>query len=352
MERFFLDRWLPVAREEDVAGPGEFVIRNIGAESVVIIRGQDGKVGAFHNVCRHRGARLIEEAKGSREVVQCGYHAWTYGLDGHLVGAPYMEGIEGFKMEDYGLIPVRLESWQGFLFVNLAPGSASLRSSLGDLFDKLSRFRFGEFRRACHITYDVQANWKILAENNLECYHCPTVHPKLVQIVKWDSWRGEGALCGPERLDGIYSGASLTYREELAGVTASGKREFDPSAGASDPISERLTFYCIFPVLQINLSPDNLAAHYFWPDGPDRTRIEFEIYFDPRIAADSQYVRDTLDQWDVINREDWHVSELNHKGTASKYARTGVFNNYEFLVEDFDRYILESLDGEGTRSSM
>src|SRR5438046_5135812 len=117
MGRFFVNRWLPVAREEDVVGPGDFVIRNIGPESVVIIRGQDGRVRGFHNVCRHRGARLIEEEKGTRDVVQCGYHAWTYGLDGQLVGAPYMEGIQGFKMEDYGLIPVRLESWQGFLFV-------------------------------------------------------------------------------------------------------------------------------------------------------------------------------------------------------------------------------------------
>src|SRR5712692_5707461 len=148
MERFFLDRWLPVAREEDVAGPGEFVIRNIGSGSMVIIRGHNDKVSAFHNVWRHRGTRLLEEEKGSRDVVQCGYHAWTYGLDGRLVGAPYMEGIPGFKMDDYGLIPVRLEPWQGFLFINLAPDSAPLRDSLGDLFDKLSRFRFGGFRRA------------------------------------------------------------------------------------------------------------------------------------------------------------------------------------------------------------
>jgi glycine betaine catabolism A len=342
MDLIFMKRWLPVAREEDVPAPGSFVVRDLGSESIIVLRGEDGTVRAFHNTCRHRGAALLEDERGSAEVIQCRYHSWTYDLDGRLVGAPYMEGVEGFAIEEYGLTPVRLDVWQGFLFVNLEPGAVPLLDSLGDLPDKLSRFRFGEFRRACTITYDVRANWKIIQENNLECYHCPTVHPTLVQIIKWDSWKGEGALCRSDgQQQGVYTGASVVYREENAGVSSSGKREVAPQTGADDAISQRLVFYYQFPVLQINLAPDNLIAHYFWPVGPDRTRIQFEAYFDPRIPLDSEYVRSTISQWEVINQEDWHVSELNHRGTASRFAKPGLFNNFEFLVEDFDRYLLE-----------
>ncbi len=345
MDLFFARRWLPVAREEDLPAPGAFIVRNIGAESIIITRDSDRSIHAFHNVCRHRGAELLEEEKGSTDVIQCKYHAWTYSLDGKLVGAPFMEGIEDFSMEDCGLLDVRVDSWQGFLFVNLDESAPSLRESLGDLYDKLARFRFGEFRRACHITYDVRANWKIIQENNLECYHCPSVHPTLVQIIKWDSWKGEGSLCGSDgQKGGAYTGASVVYKEDDAGVSSSGKREVPPQTGEGDVISQRLVFYYQFPVLQINLAPDNLAAHYFWPDGPDRTRIEFEIYFDPRIPLDSDYVTSTVEQWEVINKEDWHVCELNHKGTASKFARPGLFNNYEFLVKDFDTFVLNSLE--------
>ena len=339
-----MKKWLPVAREEDVPTPGSFVIRNLGSESIIILRGDDDVVRAFHNTCRHRGAALLESEKGSTEVIQCKYHSWTYALDGRLVGAPYMEGVEGFAMKEYGLTPVRLDDWQGFLFVNLDPGALPLQDSLGDLFGKLSRFHFGEFRRAGQITYDVHANWKIIQENNLECYHCPTVHPTLVQIIEWDSWKGEGSLCRSDgQQGGIYTGASVVYKDENAGISSSGKREVAPQTGPDDAVSQRLVFYYQFPVLQINLAPDNLVAHYFWPDGPDRTRIQFEVYFDPRIPLDSPYVRDTIAQWEVINQEDWHVSELNHRGTASKFAKPGLFNNFEFLVQDFDRYILETI---------
>jgi glycine betaine catabolism A len=353
MELIFMKKWLPVAREEDVPTPGSFVIRNLGPESIIILRGDDGIVRAFHNTCRHRGATLLESEKGSTEVIQCKYHSWTYALDGRLVGAPYMDGVEGFEITEYGLTPVRLDAWQGFLFVNLDPEALPLQDSLGDLFDKLSRFHFGEFRRAGQITYDVRANWKIIQENNLECYHCPTVHPTLVQIIRWDSWKGEGSLCRSDGQGGIYTGASVVYKDEDAGISSSGKREVAPQTGADDAVSQRLVFYYQFPVLQINLAPDNLVAHYFWPDGPDRTRVQFEVYFDPRIPLDSPYVKDTIAQWEVINQEDWHVSELNHRGTASKFAKPGLFNNFEFLVEDFDRYILEtigpaSLESEGT----
>jgi glycine betaine catabolism A len=344
IDTFFMKKWLPIGREEDLSDPGTFIVKNLDSESIIVTKGSDGKPRAFHNTCRHRGARLLDGPRGSLDVIQCKYHSWTYSLEGTLVGAPYMEGIENFSMEDYGLLPVQIDSWQGFLFVNFDSRAPPLRESLGDLSTKLDRFRFGEFKRGFRTTYDVSANWKIIQENNLECYHCPTVHPKLVQIVKWDSWQGEGSLCRSDGQDGIYTGASVVYKEENAGMSSEGKREVMPQTGAKDQISERLVFYYQFPILQINLAPDNLAAHYFWPMGPDRTFIEFEIYFDSRISLESSYVKDNIAYWEQLNREDWTVCELNQKGTASRFAKPGVFNNFEFLVQDFDQYVLQTVE--------
>jgi glycine betaine catabolism A len=340
---FLMKKWLSICREDDVPTSGSYIVKNIDTESVIVMRGDDGAIRAFHNTCRHRGSALLDCQKGSTEVIQCKYHSWTYGLDGRLVGAPYMEGIANFSPGDYGLLPVRLDTWQGFVFVNFDSNAASLKDSLGDLYTKLDRFRFGEFKRGARITYDVAANWKIIQENNLECYHCPTVHPKLVQIVKWDSWKGEGTLCRSDGQAGLYTGASIIYKEDDGGMASDGKREVTPQTGSTDEISQRLVFYYQFPILQINLAPDNLAAHYFWPMGPNRTFIEFEVYFDPRIDLSSEYVKKTVDYWEQLNQEDWSVCELNHKGTASRFASPGLFNNFEFLVEDFDQYVLETI---------
>jgi glycine betaine catabolism A len=338
-----MKKWMPVCREEDLPGVGSYVVKNIDSESVIIMRGTDLVVRAFHNTCRHRGSALLDCSSGSTDVLQCKYHSWTYDLGGKLVGAPYMEGIADFSPSNYGLLSVRLDTWQGFIFVNFDPNAPPLRESLGDLYTKLDRFRFGEFKRCARLTYDVKSNWKIIQENNLECYHCPTVHPKLVQIVRWDSWKGEGSLCRSDGQAGIYTGASVTYKEDDGGLATDGKRESPPQTGKSDPISERLVFYYQFPILQINLAPDNLAAHYFWPMGPEHTFIQFEIYFDPRVASDSEYVKKNTDYWEQLNQEDWTVCELNQKGTTSRFATPGLFNNFEFLVEDFDRYVLETI---------
>src|SRR5947208_3522704 len=144
----FAKMWLCVGREEDVERPGDFLTRTVGRESVIVVRDAGGRINAFHNVCRHRGSRLIAEPSGSGlKSVLCPYHAWTYGLDGELRVAPHMEEARNFDRSQYGLNRVRLECWDGFLFINFAAEGPGLMQHLGEMGTKFSRFGMGGLRR-------------------------------------------------------------------------------------------------------------------------------------------------------------------------------------------------------------
>ena len=174
--------WVPVAREEDAPDPGAYTLVELDGESIIVVRGRDGALRAFFNVCRHRGTAVAEEACGKVVRFQCPYHAWIYDLEGHLVRAKHTEDLEDFSFERFGLASVRLDTWQGFVFLSLDPAAAPLSEQLGDLVDHWSRFDFRGLRSAKRVEYEVAANWKFVAENYSECYHCPGVHPQLNKL--------------------------------------------------------------------------------------------------------------------------------------------------------------------------
>src|SRR5437899_870791 len=152
----FSKMWLCVGREEDIEKPGDFLTRTVGRESVIVVRDAASRINAFHNVCRHRGSRLVTEPSGSGlKNFLCPYHAWTYGLDGGLRVAPNMEEARNFERTQYGLNRVRLERWDGFLFINFSSGGPGLMAHLGEMATKCSRFRMGGLRRGKRISYSV-----------------------------------------------------------------------------------------------------------------------------------------------------------------------------------------------------
>ena len=179
LEQIFYKRWLAICHSSKFAKPGDVEIRNIGRKSIMIIKGDDGKLRAFHNVCRHRGARLLDESKNVR-AIHCPYHAWTYKLDGTLIGCPDMDTYPddgSFSRDEYPLYPVKLEMWGGFVWINLDPESLPLLSYLGDFTERFDRYQTENLRWVATVgTYDVGCNWKSMLENFNECYHCPAVH--------------------------------------------------------------------------------------------------------------------------------------------------------------------------------
>ncbi len=182
-EKVFTQRWLCVGREDRIAGPGDYFVQQIGNESIIVLRDHGGALRAYYNVCRHRGTRLCEEHTGRfSETIQCPYHAWTYALDGRLIGAPSSSEIEGFAKADYPLHPVGIQRWEGFLFINLAEDPEPFAQAYQSLIGRFDRFNMSNLAVARTLEYHVKANWKLLFQNYSECYHCGPVHPPLAKL--------------------------------------------------------------------------------------------------------------------------------------------------------------------------
>src|SRR5438046_6168461 len=186
-ETIFSKQWLLVGHQSQIPDAGDYVVRQVIGESLIVIRDKSGEIRGFFNVCRHRGTRLKEDACGHTSAIQCPYHAWTYGLDGRLIGAPHMDEVPGFDKADYSLHAVNLALWEGFIFVSLADSPAPLEEVFAPLAGKFSHWNLAKLRSAKRIEYDVRANWKLIFENYSECYHCPGVHPMLSKVSPYDS---------------------------------------------------------------------------------------------------------------------------------------------------------------------
>src|SRR6266699_1286862 len=184
----FSTQWVCVGHQSEIAKAGDYFVREVAGESLIIVRDKRGEIHGFFNVCRHRGTRLCEEESGHLSAaIQCPYHAWTYGLDGRLIGAPHMDEVAGFDKADYSLHTANLALWEGFIFVNLADALTPLDKVFAPLAGKFSHWNLPQLRSAKRIEYDVRANWKLIFENYSECYHCPGVHPALSKLTPYDS---------------------------------------------------------------------------------------------------------------------------------------------------------------------
>ena len=200
-ERIFFREWFCAAREEEIPDPGDYVVREVAGESVLIVRTRDRGLAAHYNVCRHRGSQLVPA--GGRGTfgggIRCPYHSWTYTLEGALRTAPFLEESEGLAKGNLSLHRVGVASSGGFIFLNLTPAAAeadrkTLEAQLGGVPERLRRYPLGELRVARRIEYQVVANWKVVLENYNECYHCGPVHPELCRLVPAFKQRGGADL--------------------------------------------------------------------------------------------------------------------------------------------------------------
>ena len=174
LEWLFLNKWFHAGRAEDIPDPGQFVVREIAGESLIILRDDRGEVRAFHNVCRHRGTRLVSECSGRfSSTIQCPYHAWTYNLGGCLVAAPQMDRVDGFRLEDYPLAQVATGVMGRPVFLNISENPASLGAQLDGLDERFAPWGMEQLRCGKRVVYDVAANWKLIIHNYSECLHCP-----------------------------------------------------------------------------------------------------------------------------------------------------------------------------------
>ncbi len=340
-KKFFSSEWVCVGHQSQLATAGDYFVEEVADESLIILRDKEGSIRGFHNVCRHRGTRLCEASSGHAAAIQCPYHAWTYALDGRLVGAPHMESMPGFDKADYPLSSAPVKEWEGFIFVSLASPPKAFERVFAPIAGRFADWNLPQLRSARRINYDVQANWKLIFENYSECYHCPGVHPALSKISPYDS--AENDLSEGQFLGGFMA---ITEGQSL---TMSGKACARPVGEAAGQHQARVFYYSIFPNMLLSMHPDYVMMHLLWPRTPGRTLINCDWYFHPEaagIAAPGFNPNDAVEFWDMTNRQDWHVCELSQLGIASRAYRPGPYSPRESIPAAWDRHYLAAMGHE------
>jgi glycine betaine catabolism A len=341
MERFFCGMWVCTGRDEQVAEAGDYFLAEVAGESIIVTRDTSGTVRAFYNVCRHRGTRMCAEVSGEfAGRIQCPYHGWTYGLDGQLLGAPHMENRE-FRRGDYPLHGVKVEIWDGHVFLNLAKEARPLREQLADLPEKFAPWGMEGLRVYRMASYEVKANWKLLVLNYNECLHCPLLHPMLSRVT--DTMSGEN-----DAPTNSYIGGSMEFRGDAETMSVDGVRRREYLPGLSREQCRHVLYYAIYPNLFLSLHPDYVMVHRLWPKAPDRTEVVTAWLFHPKEMAKKDFCGDdAVEFWDKTNLEDWRISELSQKGIASKAYVPGPYSTMEGLPSAFDRMVLQGEPRKG-----
>ena len=332
-EAIFAREWLCVGREDEIALPGAWIRADVAGEDVVVIRGADLALRAFHNVCSHRGAPLCEGPSGRHGVFRCPYHGWTYELSGALREAPHTAAIAGFHADDHGLSPLRVEAWQGFLFATLASDGPALLESLGAPPPRVAGAALRQLRLGRRVAHVVAANWKLLAENFQESLHFASIHPDLERLTpsaRADSVPG----------DGPWLGGQMDIVGEAETVAMDGDRRNRPFLAGTLPGDRRRVFDALlFPCLLLSVQPDYLLTYRLVPLGPAETRVVADIYFHPAAFTAGFDPGNVYSFWDRINAEDRAACERQQMGIRSRGHRPGRYTSVEDGVHAFDRLV-------------
>lgn len=337
-EKIFLRSWQVVGHASQVAKPGDYFTTELIGEPLLLVRGTDGRLRGFYNVCRHRAGPPAEGC-GSRKLFRCGYHGWTYGLDGSLLSATEIEGLKGFRPEDFALVPVRTEEWFNFVFVNLDPQAPSLLDSLGELPRQAAKFPFASMKLFERRTYDMKCNWKTYVDNYLEGYHLPSVHPGLNRELDYNAYVVEPHMsgCDGHGQQERYSG----YVRQFSPIR--GAQPGDPPPRRYQEAREDLTtdYFWIFPNWMLNCYPDNISLNVVLPVEPERTLAIFEWYL-PEKDHTAPAAKASVEFSDQIQMEDVAICETVQKNLCSRSYSRGRFSvKQEKGVHAFHRMYAE-----------
>jgi len=330
--RIFADSWVYAGVLDWVAEPGQFLTAQAGLVPIVVTRDESGGLNGFVNICRHR-ATVVAEGRGKRMSLQCPYHAWTYGLDGCLLAAPRSELEPGFDRADFGLVPVAVDTWGPFVFVNRNADAAPLAQLLGPLPQIVAAagIDFARMRFREHDESEIAANWKAVVENYLECYHCPTAHPGFSRVI--DVSPETYALTSGEWF------SSQVSRTRAGAERENGGLPYNPIG----PVAEA-HFHWLWPTFTINVMPGapNLTAFYFVPLAPDRTlAISDSFYADDLSEEEIASMREFGNQVFV---EDQGLVESIQRAAASGGLTEGrLMLSSEHLIQHFQRLVERAL---------
>jgi choline monooxygenase len=328
-ERIFARTWQVVGHGNQLRNTGDFFTAELQGEPLLLVRDASGELRGFYNVCRHRAGPPAEDS-GSRKLFRCGYHGWTYGLDGNLISAIEVDGVQDFRPEDFALKPVRAEEWFNLIFVNLDPNAQPLLKSLGELPTQAQRFGFQQMKLFECRTYDMKCNWKTYVDNYLEGYHLPTVHPGLTRELDYNAYTVEpysGHVRQFSPIRGAQPGDSTPRRYQEAG--------------------EDLTtdYFWIFPNWMLNCYPDNVSLNIVLPLETERSLAIFEWYL-PEKDLGSHAAHDAVNFSDQIQIEDVAICERVQKNLGSRSYKRGRYSvKQEKGVHAFHKMYAQAMQG-------
>lgn len=345
----FARSWMCAGRVEELAGVNAITVELLG-QSIIVAKQSDGSLRAHYNVCRHRGSQLCgHDGKWGvalnggvdRTYIRCPYHQWTYGLDGSLISVPHLSKMPGFDPAKFSLYPAGIAVWGGFFFLKLDPlPGEEIQHTLGEAElgpapRRLGNYPLTDLITARTISYDVDANWKLIAENYNECYHCGGVHPELCEVVPL--FRKGGGL----DLDWENG---IPHRDGAWTYTFTGTTNRKPFAGLDVHERVRHKGELVYPNMMLSMSADHGAAFILWPLAADRTRVECRFLFHPdEVAAPDFAPEDAVDFWDITNRQDWAICERVQKGIGARVHRHGFYAPMEEESLDIRRYVARHL---------
>ncbi len=338
-ERIHRAMWNAVCPAAELRNPGDYRLAEIAGDSLIVLRDEDGALRALHNVCRHRGTRMLEAESGCLGAgsIQCPYHAWTYDLGGRLRRAPHMERVEGFSEADYPLVPAACGTWGGMVFVRVADDGPSLPEQLGPAAERLAPWGIGELEAAHAEHYDLKANWKLIVQNFSECLHCPVIHPQLQRLSHYLGGTNHPVTPGAV-------GSTMDLAAEVETLSTDGRLVGAPLPGLGAEDRRRVAYEILLPNVMLCLHPDYAVRFLMRPLAVDRTRIRCDWLFSREALARPGFdPARAVDFWDATNRQDWRVSELAQQGIGSSAYRPGPYSNREDQLWEIDRLILRRL---------
>lgn len=289
-----------------------FFTTEVAGEPVIVVRDKQGVLRAFSNVCRHR-AGPIALGSGCKNVLRCQYHGWTYTLDGKLIGTPDVDGVEFFDRSTMGMVPLRLETWEDFIFVNFDANAEPLAAFLGDIPNQARGFSFAGLHSAERRDYVIDCNWKVYVDNYLEGYHIPIAHPGLMKEIDYAHYRTDTFR--------YYSQQFAPIRGMKLGED-SGERFYVPGTGLKEAL-----YFWIFPNLMLNIYPDNISTNLIVPLSADKTLTVFEWFFhDIESPKTRERIEKAVRFSDEVQQEDIMLCQNVQKGLRSSTYDRGRYS--------------------------
>ncbi len=343
-DRVLFASWFCIGRLADLGlgRPGRLAVLDVVGESILVTVDADGMLHGAYNVCRHRGSQIVPvdgELPPPCDVaaLRCPYHSWTYDLSGRLLKAPHTDRLDDFDAADFSIAPVGVKSWGGFCFVHLTPeaprgeGMADFDTEIAPFAERLQRYPLAGLATGLSFTYDVSANYKVLAENYNECYHCGPVHPELTRLVP--SFGGGGVNLDWD--DGI------PHRDGAWTFTRSGTTNRRPFPDLNEAERIRHKGELIYPNLWLSCSADHVASFISWPLAVDRTRVQCDLLFESDAMSATDFdPHDAGDLWDLVNLQDWAICESVQRGMSSRAYQQGWFAPMEDASADIRRWLM------------